>query len=34
MAGAAPRVKLTATNLKTLAYVELADLKEHQIDLN
>ena len=34
MAGAAPRVKLRATNIKTLEYVDLADLKEHQIDLN
>jgi len=34
MAGAAPRVKITATNIKTLEYVDLASLKEHQIDLN
>lgn len=34
MAGAAPRVKLRATNIKTLEFVDLADLKEHQIDLN
>lgn len=34
LAGSAPRVKLTATNKKTLAYVALEDLKEHQIDLN
>ena len=33
-AGAAPRVKLRATNNKTLEYVELEDLKAHQIDLN
>ena len=34
MAGAAPRIKITATNIKTLEYVDLASLKEHQIDLN
>ncbi len=34
MAGVAPRVKLRATNIKTLEYVDLADLKAHQIDLN
>jgi len=34
MAGAAPRVKITATNIKTLEYVDLASLKEYQIDLN
>jgi uncharacterized protein (DUF2237 family) len=33
-AGSAPRVKLTATNKKTLDYVKLEDLKEYQIDLN
>ena len=32
--GFAPRVKLTATNRKTLEFVDLDDLKEHQIDLN
>ena len=32
--GFAPRVKLTATNRKTLEFVDLNDLKEHQIDLN
>jgi uncharacterized protein (DUF2237 family) len=34
LAGFAPRVKLTATNVKTLAYISLDDLKDHQIDLN
>jgi len=34
MAGVAPRIKITATNIKTLEYVDLASLKEHQIDLN
>ena len=34
LAGFAPRVKLTATNKKTLEFIELDDLKEHQIDLN
>ena len=34
MAGAAPRIKITATNIKTLEYVDLASLKEHQIDLH
>ena len=34
MAGAAPLIKMTATNIKTLEYVDLASLKEHQIDLN
>ena len=33
-AGSAPRVKLTATNKKTLNYVKLEDLKKYQIDLN
>ena len=33
-AGFAPRVKLTATNQKTLEFVSLDDLKDHQIDLN
>ena len=33
-AGCAPRVKLTATNIKTLEYIELEILKQHQIDLN
>ena len=33
-AGCAPRVKLTATNVKTLDYIELEILKQHQIDLN
>ena len=33
-AGCAPRVKLTATNIKTLDYIELEILKQHQIDLN
>ena len=33
-AGCAPKVKLTSTNIKTLAFVSLAHLKEHQIDLN
>jgi len=34
MAGAAPRVKLVATNIKTLDFVDLEDLKAHQIDLH
>jgi uncharacterized protein (DUF2237 family) len=34
LAGFAPHVKLTATNIKTLEFVELNALKEHQIDLN
>ena len=34
LAGFAPRVKLTATNIKTLQFIDLDDLKEHQIDLN
>ena len=34
LAGSAPRVKLTATNIKTLEYIDLDDLKAHQIDLN
>ena len=33
-AGCAPRVKLTATNIKTLDYIELEILKQNQIDLN
>ena len=33
-AGCAPRVKLTATNIKTLDYIKLEILKQHQIDLN
>ena len=33
-AGCAPRVRLTATNIKTLDYIELEILKQHQIDLN
>jgi uncharacterized protein (DUF2237 family) len=33
-AGCAPRVKLTSTNIKTLDYVKLEDLKRHQMDLN
>jgi uncharacterized protein (DUF2237 family) len=33
MAGAAPRVNLRATNIKTLEYVNLGDLKAHQMDL-
>ena len=32
-AGCAPRVKLTATNIKTLDYIEIEILKQHQIDL-
>lgn len=34
LAGCAPRVKLAATNKKTLEYTTLDHLKEHQIDLN
>lgn len=34
VAGFAPRVKLTATNKKTLDLVKFSDLKEYQIDLN
>ena len=33
-AGAAPKVKLLSTNIKTLEYVNLEDLKAHQMDLN
>ena len=33
-AGCAPKVKLTSTNLKTLEFVTLENLKEHQIDVN
>ena len=33
-AGCAPRVKLICTNIKTLEFVSLEHLKEHQIDLN
>ena len=33
-AGCAPQVKITSTNIKTLEYVRLEDLKDHQIDLN
>ena len=33
-AGCAPRVRLRATNIKTLTYVSLEHLKAHQIDLN
>jgi uncharacterized protein (DUF2237 family) len=32
--GCAPKVKLTSTNIKTLEFVTLENLKEHQIDLN
>ena len=34
MADAAPRVKLRATNIKTLEYVDIENLKAHQIDLS
>tara|TARA_B100001059_G_C17767627_1_gene546518 strand:- start:260 stop:634 length:375 start_codon:yes stop_codon:yes gene_type:complete len=34
IAGFAPRVKLRATNKKTLNLVKFDDLKEYQIDLN
>jgi uncharacterized protein len=34
LAGCAPKVKLTATNEKTLKIVSLEILKEYQIDLN
>jgi len=34
VAGFAPRVKLTATNKKTLDLVKFSHLKEYQIDLN
>ena len=34
LAGFAPRVKLTATNKRTLDFISLSELKEHQIDLN
>ena len=34
VAGCAPRVKLTSTNIKTLEMVEFEHLKAHQIDLN
>ena len=33
-AGCAPRVKITSTNIKTLEYVRLEHLKDHQIDLH
>jgi uncharacterized protein (DUF2237 family) len=33
-AGFAPRVKITSTNIKTLEYVRLEHLKEHQVDLH
>ena len=33
-AGCAPKVKLTSTNIKTLEFVTLEKLKEHQIDVN
>ena len=33
-AGCAPKVKLTSTNIKTLEFVTLENLKEHQIDPN
>lgn len=33
-AGAAPRVRLTATHQAALAHVELDDLKAHAVDLN
>ena len=33
-AGCAPKVKLTSTNIKTLEFVTLENLKEHQIDVN
>ena len=34
LAGCAPKVRLTATNEKTLKIVSLETLKEYQIDLN
>ena len=34
LAGKAPRIKLTSTNLKTLQLVNLEDLKSHSDDLN
>ena len=33
-AGCAARVKITSTNIKTLEYVRLEHLKEHQVDLH
>ena len=33
-AGGAPRVKLTATNIKTLEYINLDELKSYEADLN
>ena len=33
-AGCAPRVKLLSTNIKTLQFVRLDHLKDHQIDIN
>ena len=33
-AGCAPKVKLTSTNIKTLEFVRLEDLKAHRIDMN
>ena len=33
-AGCAPRVKITSTNIKTLKFISLDHLKDHQIDLN
>ena len=34
LAGCAPKVRLLATNEKTLEFVSLDGLKEHQVDLN
>ena len=34
LAGCAPRVRITSTNIKTLEMVEFEHLKVHQIDLN
>ena len=33
-AGCAPQVKVTSTNIKTLRYLRLEHLKEHQADLH
>lgn len=33
-AGCAPRVKIKSTNIKTLEFVRLEHLKEHQVDLH
>ena len=34
IAGVAPKIKLSSTNIKTLEIIEISDLKKFQIDLN